>query len=341
MAQSNPMRLLYSRLAAMGATRSFVRDNILPSWWDDEAADDPAGLLEAHLLISRHLGVDLASLRSTNRTVTLSPLVPCKFKKTAQTTPDELKLARSLATQVAKFSTLGLKKKLTKMEGISALDIRAAVLRKGEPWVGFQALVDYCWKAGVPILHVSNFPRTTKKMDALSADVAGQPVIVISRDQKQPAWLLFILAHELGHICLGHVTHDQVLLDEQIDQEDLDDEESAANAFALSLLCGGIDSCHSIAVEDSMDAEQLADTAARHGRIHGVDPGHLVLNYAHRKGGGNVFRIANAALQILEPNPSALIWLRKKMAESLDWTKLPRDAAEFLSKMTQADPAAG
>src|SRR5437660_383619 len=108
MPSAKPMRLLYSRLAALGASKPYVKETILPSWWHDEAAAEPSGLLELQMIVSRNLGVDLDVLRSTGRDVTLSPNVPCKFKKTARTTLRELVLARSLATQVARFAALGV-----------------------------------------------------------------------------------------------------------------------------------------------------------------------------------------------------------------------------------------
>jgi hypothetical protein len=59
--QPNPMKTLYQRLAAVGLTRRFVRETALPSWWEDEIAANAAGYAQGLLLISRHLGLELAS----------------------------------------------------------------------------------------------------------------------------------------------------------------------------------------------------------------------------------------------------------------------------------------
>src|SRR5215471_1128165 len=54
------------------------------------------------------------------------------------------------------------------------------------------------------------------------------------KNAKHSAWLLFILAHVLGHILRGHVTRDGVLVDQEVDRTSATDaEERAANAFAL------------------------------------------------------------------------------------------------------------
>jgi len=69
-----------------------------------------------------------------------------------------------------------------------------------------------------------------------------------------------------------------------------------------------------------------------------IDPGHIVLNYAHTM--GNRFRpVANAALALIEPRRDALRILRKQMAEHLDWSSLPEDSSEFLMRVSQAERA--
>ena len=330
MASSNPMRSLYARLAALGAPKPFVKQNLLPSWWDDNAAAEPSVLLEAQMLISRALGVDLASLRGS-QTAVLAPSVPCKFKKAGKTTSDDLLISRTLATQVAKFAALGVHAKPAPLATLSAAQIRRDILKSGAPWIDLERLLDYCWNAGIPVLHISTFPRGSKKMEGLSANIDGRPAIVISKDQKQPAWLLFILAHELGHLCLGHVPLNEVLLDEQVDQDSVDSEEAAANEFALELLCGD---APKMQIAGPVNPERLADSAARYGRSNKVYPGHAVLNYTHRNGGG--FASANVALGLLEPGSDAVAVMQGKTRQNLDWAALPADAAQFVSRMTRS-----
>ena len=63
-------------------------------------------------------------------------------------------------------------------------------------------------------------------------------MIVLCRHTKHAAWLLFILAHELGHLALDHVPNEGVLIDEGLDKNSTDAEEQQANAFAIELLTG-------------------------------------------------------------------------------------------------------
>jgi len=52
MAVTNPMRDIYSRLKPLGFDSGFVRELLLPDWWDDELASVPANRAIAEATIS-------------------------------------------------------------------------------------------------------------------------------------------------------------------------------------------------------------------------------------------------------------------------------------------------
>ena len=58
------MTQLYSRIGNVGFPRKYLREVVLPGWWDDEIAHNPAGYAEGLLLLSRNLGLDLASMQN-------------------------------------------------------------------------------------------------------------------------------------------------------------------------------------------------------------------------------------------------------------------------------------
>ncbi|MCA8974682.1 MAG: hypothetical protein KDC98_08165 [Planctomycetes bacterium] len=60
---TEPMRALFARLADLGYSEPWVRQHVLPDWWDDRAADNPVGFTEALWTIARALGIDAAALR--------------------------------------------------------------------------------------------------------------------------------------------------------------------------------------------------------------------------------------------------------------------------------------
>ena len=230
MPKRDPMTQVYGRLGSIGFPRKYLREVVLPDWWDDQIAHNPAGYAEV-LLLSKNLGLDLASLQNEAVPVGLRNLGPCKFKKTVSTQDSDLSIARTIATRVAQLSSLA-----TRTPSIpllqSASQIRTLILKAGAPWVGLSHLVDYCWAAGVPVLHLSVFPAGSRKMDGLAWVENKRRAIVISKNIRYSAWLSFILAHEVGHIAEGHVIPGGALVDEEVDRTADDEEERAANEFA-------------------------------------------------------------------------------------------------------------
>ena len=334
---TNPMNALYRRLRAVGLTKPYVRKMILPEWWDDSAAENPAGFAEALTFLSRHLGLDLGTLRDSSRPVAFRDFGDCKFKKSKNATNDDLALARAMATRAAQIANVAVTGAPQPLPG-SATQVRREILGSGEPWVSLANLTDYCWSLGIPVIHVSACPRS-KQPDGLCAKVKGRPVIVLCRKSTFSAWLLFILAHELGHIALGHIADDGVLIDESMKRNVVDQEEAEANEFAIELLTAHANS-HFHTSGSWPNAHQLADTALQTGKQMRIDPGHIVLNYAYTMG-KSFWPVAIAALARLEPKRDALKLVQKKMARHLDWSSLPEDSSEFLMRLSQAERTSG
>lgn len=58
-----PAKQLFRALRKLGLGESYLRQVVLPEWWDDEIADTSAGRDELHLILARSLGLDVLSLR--------------------------------------------------------------------------------------------------------------------------------------------------------------------------------------------------------------------------------------------------------------------------------------
>ena len=330
---TNPMADLYRRLREVGLTKPYLRKAILPDWWDDQAAENPAGYAEALTFLSRHLGLDLATLHDPSRPVAFRDFGICKIKKSANATENELALSRAMASRAAQLVDVAMTEPILPLPS-SAAQIRREILGQGKRWVSLSHLVDYCWSLGIPVIHLSPCPAAMRP-DGLAARVHGRPVIVLCKKDTRSAWLLFILAHELGHLAMGHVADDGMLLDESMDRNDRDPEEDGANAFAIELLTGNAD-CRFRTSGRWPNAPRLARSAIELGHQAHVDPGHIVLNYAHSMD-GQFWPVANAALALIEPRKDALKMVRGKMAEHLDWSCLPEDSSEFLMRVSQAE----
>lgn len=327
------MTQLYSRLGSVGFPRKYLREIILPDWWDDEIAHNPAGYAEGLMILSRNLGLDLASMQNEAVPVGLRNLGPCKFKKAPTTSEQDLALARTLATRVAELMNPAVPESRKPLP-TSASAMRQSILRAGARWVGLAGLVDYCWSVGLPVLHISAFPPGAKKMEGLASGRTGHYAVVLSKNARHSAWLLFILTHELGHIVQGHVSRDGVLVDELVDRSSMDKEEKAANAFALELLTGNPE-LRVLPMGSGRSARALARAALQAGTQEQIDPGHIILNCAFQMG-SDFFALANAALGQLEPHADAVALVRSRMIAHLDKTKLPEDIYKFILRVTRA-----
>lgn len=332
---SNLMPALYARLSKAGLPRAYVR-NALPDWWDDEISRKPAGHQQGLLILAQHLGLDLAALLDPAAPIVWKALGPCKYKRPVDVGEDQLVLCRALATRIAQLAAAATPGPFQSLP-LAAFEVRQAILSRGVRWVGLSELLDYCWSMGVPVLHLDSFPKGACRPDGFAANVAGRPVIVLCKRSKQPAWLLFILAHELGHVALGHVPENGSIVDVKIEANSPDEEEDAANTFAAELLTG-TPPRRFHAPGRWPTAETLAREARRIGTEDQIDPGHVILNYSHAMG-RDFFRVGNAALARLDPQPHAVRTVRNVMADRLDWEKLPADTSEFLMRVAKNEAA--
>lgn len=325
---------IYNRLREVGFTKPYIRKvAALPSWWDDSLWDDPSSKSVGLIHLSRHLGIEIATLQNPSVTLRLKDFGVCKYKKLAGTTEDELQLARVIATRAAQLAAAAQERPFEAVPPAAAL--RSKILERA-PWVGFNDLLDHCWSAGIPVLHVNNFPTDARKKPiGFTLRVNGRPAIVLCSENRQPAWQLFILAHELGHLHHDHVPENGALLDETVHDNIQDQEEEQADRYAIELLTGNANTC--IQTEGRWpNAHALADLARAFGERNQVDPGHVVLNCAHTIGSG-FWRIANAALKLLGPNANAVGTIGEKFAANLDWERLPEDSSEFLMQVTRQE----
>jgi hypothetical protein len=214
----------------------------------------------------------------------------------------------------------------------SAKDVREKI-NGTNACVSLASLIDFCWDNGVPVLHVSNFPKNSKKMDGMATIIESRPVIVLSKNIKYSAWLLFILAHELGHLASGHVKNGDAILDEKVsvDGTKSDPEEIMADRYAIELLTGNPATAYT--AKRWLKATELANEAQRVGLVNRIDPGVVVLNYAH---GAGHFPVGNAALNLLEPLADAVGEVNRAMVARLDMDGISDDHREFLCRVTNA-----
>src|SRR5258708_28103259 len=134
------MKDLYRRLREVGFTRSYITKVAeLPSWWDDKLADNPAGYAQCLINLSRHLGLDFASLSDPTGPLRLKDFGVCKYKKRAGTANEELLVSRVIATRAAQLAGAAIETPYRCVP--KACDLRQIILEKA-PWVGLEHLLD-------------------------------------------------------------------------------------------------------------------------------------------------------------------------------------------------------
>jgi hypothetical protein len=173
-------------------------------------------------------------------------------------------------------------------------------------------------------------------VDGLIVRVSERPVIVLARDHRYSARLLFIVAHELGHWVSGHLSSEMVLVENSITRVGESREEAEANWFAVELLAGDPDRAYW--VPRFLTASQLAERARKVGERDGVDPGVVALNCAWNQG---TWEVGMGALKILEPEPKGMLLLQQRMLESLEWSRLHEEDAQLLLRLTGGLPSVG
>lgn len=276
-ATTNPITGVYTKLRTTGYSRAYV-DSLLPDWWDDAIAANPSGLQQASLVLGKLLGVRPESLWAEQSEVALSTPPGRKFKRRVNTQAEALDVACAVAYAAARIALRGYIPEFRPDLLIDSAPLREQ-LTNASQWVGLEDLLGYCNTVGIPVIHLTHFPKGMKKMAGLAFEIDGRPVIVITQSKKH-GYYLFDLAHELGHITLGHVAGNACIVDQKIDQESDDEDERAANRFALELLTGDPD-CRITPVGRNLTGPELATAAERFGSKHKVDPQHVILNYGY------------------------------------------------------------
>jgi IrrE N-terminal-like domain len=325
MTETSPnMKSLYSKLQTIGYNPKYV-NSLLPDWWDDEIAETPAGFQQASLILGQTFGIRAETLWTENATPAFNLPEGIRFKHRENIQVDELSVACAVARSLARIVLKAFPDKPRPDFYLDASELRKKLL-KDRPWVSFKDILSHCLSIGIPVIHLHHLPAKAKKMDGLAFEQSGRPVIVLTR-KNQYGYMLFDLAHELGHISLGHVTAESTVIDQKIDAEADDEDERAANRFALELLTGDPE-CKIVPAGHNLNANELASVVERFGKKHQIDPMHIALNYGHTQ---DRFPVANLALKIISNNtqPDQEI-LNTALIEALDLDELSEDENTFL-----------
>jgi len=328
------LQSLYARLEQAGLDRKFIRETLLPDWWDDAIAEHPTGYAEARLRIARALGLSLRQLDSEDPLGEMLGETRLRCKTRRDTELDSIRWTIALAKRAAELAARATPKPYEPLPE-TASQIRDAILQEHQ-WVSLDNLLVYCWQHGIPVIPLKSKPRRSKRVDGLIVRVGERPVIVLACGYRYSARLLFIVAHELGHWVCGHLSDQPIFAEESIAREAENHEEAEANWFAVELLTGKPDSAYW--TPRFLTASQLAQGAQKAGARDRVDPGVVALNYAWNEGN---WAAGIGALKLLEPQPKGAQVIQYQMRASLDWSRLHEEEARLLLRLTGGLPSVG
>lgn len=319
---ATPMSELLSKLKSAGIPPSFAQ-RMLPVWWEDEVASDPAGLQQAQLYLARAFNIELQSLAAEGEAPRFR-VTPRKFKLNRNVFEDNVLVSANYVTGIARVALQGFPSEQA-IPPANPLELRKVILARHQ-CVSLSALLEWCASAGVPVMHVEKLPG--KKMSGLVVRDGGRYAIVLSK-KGHPSLLLFHLAHEVAHIAKGHLSSDGVVADDKIDVAGGDTLEKEADSYAICLLNGGEIRYRAGGV--IRNAKALYEAAVRKGAETHVDVGHIIANYGHNQ---DRYAMANLALANLgEPAQGSAV-INAAFFEAIDHDALSDDQLELLKAAT-------
>lgn len=337
-----PVEKFGARIATLDSKLGANLNQFLPYWWENSLNDSPGASQQAIVSMARLLNLDLATV--INESVDLSfEKISCCYKKTKDKKFSDLQAATSL---IRSYSKTVSKATVNNYIFFSEPDeIRKEILMNGKPWVDFVSLVQYCWSHGVPVIFLPDL-FSLKKMDAVVQKIGERPVIAIAKKCKYDSELLFLLAHEMGHIYHDHIDNNKVIIDNKVNEQRSGaigndcffDTEKEANNFALSVITGDE---HTSFYSNGkyMKGEVLATGAMQKAKEISVDPGHVALNWAHtrvnspqidNKDKKIIWAVAFKALGILFPSPNWKKQLQALFLDNIDEDRADEDQVEYL-----------
>ena len=322
------MQVLYERLSQIGFNKKFIQDKILPDWWESSCENTPGAVAEVAAYISRRLNLELDSLLDKNSQPRFKNICQPKFKKQNNTNSNELTVAYYLASRIAELTAYACPTEYQAIDRLSLTEIRNFIFQKRK-YVDLAGVLIFCWSRGIPVIYFTEFPKKVKKFNGMVASVANRPVIIISLKEKSPSRLLFVIAHELGHIYKEHINN-KVLIDEKVEPDSIDNEEIQANEFAKELIFGNSDVDYS--TSHNLDTKRLVTYCKNVSNRDLVDPGAVAWNYGwHKEHWGAV----REAIKIIEDKDTDNYYkINNYLQNNLNWSKLNDDNQDYLALMT-------
>lgn len=332
---------IYRRLARAGFDRKFLLSAALPAAWADERANEAAGREDAEAHLAHALQIDAAALADPKGDLALSDLQGLTALRPADTDWPAARAAVFLARRLAQLAVRARKKDSQPwLRELDAEQLREWVVQRHRV-VQFSTLVQSCWSLGVPVLCMSGCPQGVARrgVDAMAISVGDVPVIVLAGRLPAPAWMLWPLAHQIGHIASGHLDYGDTV-DADLWTWSRDPLDVEAQSYADALIGGGAEFV--LKGHDRVTGVKLARLARERGRELGLGVGALVTRFALDKAfsGRDARGPAKRALRELGVEKGGRLIVKSEYERQLDLRKLDPVEQRFFSHLTGLDEPA-
>lgn len=326
---------LYQTLASVGLKKGQIRA-LLPDWWEDRIATSESGTWEFAMLVARRLSLD-ATLLAIGKISPVGSVSHTAFKHRSNVDSSQYQAGAMIAAALAESVIAAMDRPFI-APPTDTHAIREKILQDGDAVVDFEALLHFCWVHGIPVIPLPHLPIGIRKMDGAIFRVHGRPSIIISRRNDSKAWLSFILAHELGHFCLGHLNEDSSIIDVDLKNSTTlnaeghhDDDENQADQFALDVLGGELAEEIISGWHPRSNGVEIAVLARQNAARARSSAGHLALRHAYRT---KRWPEAHTALNFLHEDLDAQTLLANVLSDNLNLSLLGSDLQDLVTSVT-------
>jgi hypothetical protein len=299
-----------------------------PSWWSDDIAASPSSRAELRFALARKLG--LAPKPLLGERVEFVWKDRARFKHLTTQDAVQQNILSSFGVAIGRLLLRGVPVGHG-FANLSPLELGESILNHSR-YVDLQQLLATCWALGVPVIQLRVFPLATQSMHAMVIESGGRHAILLGRNASYPAPAAFTLAHEIGHIASGHIRGALALIDVEDPAlaKDRDEQETQADAFALSILTGS--PAPDISTQfQNFNAPTLADAVLKAGPQYAIEPGTLALCVAYRQ---KNWPVAMSAMRFIYSERKPVWQEVNGIAESmLDWDALGDEGADFVRNL--------
>lgn len=300
------------RLSRAGFKKEFVREAILPDWWDEECEADPSLLSDVEVRVARFMGTGLSAVQG-GQALAAPSYGGIRLRRSQALDPVRFAPAIHSALQVASAVVRNLKPVGIPVElpPENGLEWRTHLgLADGtDHTIGLREILEDIWRRGIPVVPLDLLPSPV--FQGMACIVEDRPVILLGQKHDAPGRVAFFVAHELGHIARQDCTPDRPVVDE--DEEAVDDTETERKAeeYASHALFGAED----LPPIEAATYRELANQAVRIGREKMIDPGAIIFRWAYLTGN---YPMASMAVKALYLSSGARRLLREHFDVHVD-----------------------